>query len=232
MSDINIPPLPFRTPHIAVTLAAHLEKLIATGELPPGTKLPAERELAQHLSVSRSSLREALLNLEAKNLLSRHPGRGTHVSEHDEPVHQLRELSADRYQQNSAAELRGIVEPSVAALAAGRATRANVMQLQDVIARTHTANTAQQSLERDIEFHLLLAHATFNPLITTLHGMMTEWTMDLRAHSHATAEGRTRSLRGHEEILAAVEVQDHDLAAEAMRMHLREVQGLIASEKP
>ncbi|GAA1817934.1 FadR/GntR family transcriptional regulator [Nesterenkonia flava] len=232
MSEVNIPPLPFRSPNIVVTLTAHLEKLIATGELPPGTKLPAERELAQSLAVSRASLREALHDLEAKNLLERRPGRGTHVTEQGEQVHQLRGLASGPHQQNSAAELRGLVEPSVASLAASRATHANLVQLQDVIARSYTATTAQQSLERDIEFHLLLAHASFNPLITTLHGMMTEWTMDLRAHSHATEEGRSRSLRGHEEILAAVEAQDPDRAAEAMRQHLEEVRNLIASENP
>ncbi|WP_211358969.1 FadR/GntR family transcriptional regulator [Nesterenkonia populi] len=232
MAEAHIPPLAFRSQNVAVMLAAHLEKLIATGILAPGAKLPAERELAKTLSVSRASLREALYDLEAKNLVERRPGRGTHVVEQGSHVQALQDLSSSRYGQDSAAELRRLVEPSVAALAAQRATESNLVQLRDVIDRSRHVRTAAHSLECDREFHLLLAHATFNPLITTLHSMTTEWTIELRTHSHTTQEGRSSSLRGHEEILAAVEAHDAGVAAEAMRRHLDEVRSLIAEEVP
>ncbi len=63
------------------SLAAELELMIARGELPKGEKIPPERELASALGVARATLREALLELEIKGLLSRRPGRGTMVLE-------------------------------------------------------------------------------------------------------------------------------------------------------
>ncbi len=72
---VDLPPL--RRAETAVTIiAAHLERLIATGEVPPGAKLPPERELAASWSVSRSTLREAMSELERKRLLERSPAAG------------------------------------------------------------------------------------------------------------------------------------------------------------
>lgn len=230
MQQVNIPPPVLRSHNIAVTIAAHLERLIATGELPPGSRLPSERELAQSMSVSRTSLREAMHELENKNLIERRPGRGTRVLERTSEVEEILALGSSARSRDSAAELRTVVEPSVAALAAWRATEVNLVQLRDVLARTNPDASAQQSLERDLEFHLLLAHATVNPLITALHELMTDWTIELRRHSHATAQGRDHSLRGHREILAAVEAHDAERARRAMTAHLEDVRGLIAEE--
>ncbi|MCK0115962.1 GntR family transcriptional regulator [Isoptericola sp. S6320L] len=222
MTSVEIPPVvPGKQP-LAVALAARLERMIATGELGPGARLPAERELARQLDVSRTTLREAMNKLEEKGLVERRQGRGTRVVDRPEEARQILGLHQPGATQ-SVTELRTLVEPSVAALAAARATRANQLQLADVLARTTSDLTAQQSLERDTEFHLLLAHATLNPLVTALHGLMTEWTLAQRRLSHGSPEGRALSLQGHREILAAVEAHDADAAYDAMRRHLADV---------
>jgi GntR family transcriptional repressor for pyruvate dehydrogenase complex len=223
MTSFAIPELPPTDQPIAVRLAAQLELMIATGRIAPGQRLPAERELAHELDVSRTTLREALHKLDEKGLVVRRQGRGTQVVDRPDEALQLRGLQQPEDAIGSATELRALVEPSVAALAATRATRANQLQLADVLARTTGDLTPEQSLERDTEFHLLLAHATLNPLVTALHGLMTEWTLPQRRRSHATPEARRTSLRGHQEILAAVAAQDADGAAEAMRRHLADV---------
>ena len=76
--------MPQRARSVSVQLAAHFERLIATGVLRPGQRLPPERELAASLAVSRGSLREAMHELEAKHLVQRRTGRGTTVSEQTE----------------------------------------------------------------------------------------------------------------------------------------------------
>ncbi|GAB3600633.1 FadR/GntR family transcriptional regulator [Microbacterium tumbae] len=212
---------------MAVVLAAHFEKLIATGELAPGSRLPPERELAASFRVSRSSLREAMHELESKHLIERAPGRGTRVLHAAERPEQFAALSAEQAEQSHAAELRGIIEPSIASLAAVRATPANILQLHDVLDRSHESLLQAESLRLDLEFHLLLAQAAQNPLLSALQSMTSEWTSDVRQHSHSTRHGRRVSVEGHRAIFEAVQAHDADAASTAMAAHLADVRALI-----
>lgn len=217
-----------RAENVSVVLAAHFERLIAIGDLPPGSKLPSERELAASLSVSRSSLREAMHELESKHLISRTQGRGTIVLPPTGGVGDLFAMSAEGTELEHAAELRLIIEPSMADLAAHRATPANLLQLHDVLDKSHENLPQAESLRLDVEFHLLLAQAAQNPLLSALHSMTSDWTAELRKHSHATKGGRRASVRGHRAIFEAVQAHDGPAARLAMEDHLREVRELIA----
>lgn len=227
----SVPPMPRRARSISVELAAHFERLIATGVLRPGERLPPERELAASMSVSRSSLREAMHELEAKHLVERRTGRGTIVTQQAESVTELYNgLAADDADVtlDDATELRLIVEPRIAAAAALRASPSNLVQLEDVLARSVLDPNAEQSLALDVEFHLLLAHAARNPLLVAVCTMTSRWTESVRRHSHATPEGRMRSLEGHQAIYRAVREQDAEAAAAAMDEHLSVIRELIA----
>jgi GntR family transcriptional repressor for pyruvate dehydrogenase complex len=222
--------MPQRARSVSVQLAAHFERLIATGVLRPGERLPPERELAASLSVSRGSLREAMHELEVKNLVQRRTGRGTIVSEQTEPVSQLySELDGNTDASlDDATELRLIVEPRIASAAALRSAPSNLVQLEDVLTRSALRLDAETSLQLDLEFHLLLAHAAQNPLLVALCTMTSKWTESLRRHSHATLEGRLRSLEGHQTIYQAVQARDPDAAAAAMNEHLSVIRDVIA----
>jgi GntR family transcriptional repressor for pyruvate dehydrogenase complex len=221
-------PAPRRGQNMPVILAAHFERLIATQELLPGSRLPSERELAESFDVSRSTLREAMHELEAKRLIERRPGRGTTVLAGHHNSNELRTLEIDHATQAHAAELREIIEPSIAALAATRATPSNVLQLSNVLDMSHENLLQSESLRLDVEFHLLLARAAQNPLLESLQAMSSEWTHDVRQYSHATRAGRRVSTRGHHRILQAVRDRDAAAAQAAMVLHLEEVKGLIA----
>jgi GntR family transcriptional repressor for pyruvate dehydrogenase complex len=218
-----IPQPPRRAQSVSVTLAAHFEKLIATGDLEPGRRLPSERDLAASMSVSRSSLREAMHELESKHLIERTPGRGTVVVGPSEGVTELRTLKDGSLDQVHAAELRAIIEPEEAGLAALRSTSANLLQLADVLEKTHESLLQGESLRLDLEFHLLLAQAAQNPLLGALQTMTSEWTNSVRQHSHATREGRRISALGHQAIYDAVLRHDQTAAKTAMEEHLRDV---------
>jgi DNA-binding FadR family transcriptional regulator len=226
----GIPPLARRSQGISVVLAAHFERLIATGEILPGARLPSERDLAMTMSVSRSSLREAMHELESKHLIERTQGRGTIVLAPTSGVDELLAMSVGGSEQEHAAELRLIIEPSVAGLAAHRATPANILQLHDVLDKSHENLLQSESLRLDVEFHLLLAQAAQNPLLTALQTMANVWTSEVRAHSHATKEARRSSVRGHRAIFEAVQAHDGLGARQAMDDHLRDVRELIARE--
>lgn len=229
MSSSQVPSFRRRSQSVSAEVAAYLEERITSGELRPGDRLPAERELAQSLSVSRASLREAMREMENKHLVERKPGRGTVVSERpDEVVELVRELDNSRQALRDVTELRRLVEPGIAGYAALRARPSNLLRLEDVLRRSNENLTAAESLRLDLEFHSLLAQAAQNPLLTTLLTMCGNWTEDVRRHSHATRQGRRSSVAGHRAILEAVAVHDVAGAEAAMKQHLDDVRALIA----
>ena len=225
---MTVPPLPHRrSAGVGVEIAAHLERLIATGGFAPGAKLPAERELAESLAVSRSSVRDALGHLESKSLVERVQGRGTVVCL---PPAQVGELHAglDETEKELAdvAELRAVVEPRIAEFAALRATASDLLQLEDLLTRSHEGLVTAESVRLDVEFHSALARASQNPLLATVNTLACSWTPDVRRRSHTTRRARRVSVEGHRAILAAVRARDGEAAREAMADHLRAVAAL------
>jgi DNA-binding FadR family transcriptional regulator len=216
---------------MSAEVAAYLEREIASRGLKPGDKLPTERELAAQLHVSRATVRAALQDLESKHLLERTQGRGTMVAEPPAPVNELyaRLANLDRAQQD-VAELRGAVEPLVAELAALRASAADLIQLQDVLAGSNEHLSPEEALRLDVQFHTLLAQAARNPLMATVLTMTSSWTADVRLRSHSTLEGRRSSIEGHRHILEAIQLRDATAAGIAMRDHLADVALLIQQQ--
>jgi DNA-binding FadR family transcriptional regulator len=227
MAAQEFPAMQRRVQKESVAVAAHIERLIATGSLQPGSKLAAERDLALSLSVSRSTLREAMHELESKRLITRRPGRGTIILPPSPEADDLKRISPQGTDHDDVAELRLVVEPTIASLAAGRATAANILVLQDIIDQSCNQLNAADSLRLDLEFHILLAQAAGNPLLASLHGLMAEWAADARRHSHSTVKGRRESARGHQEIFEAVRAADREAARTAMERHLSQVGTLI-----
>lgn len=213
---------------ISGEVGAYVERLIDT-QLSPGDRLPPERELAVQLHVSRSSVREAMRELERRRRIERAPGRGTTVLPKPQAAQELeRELSTDLVVQADVAELRMVVEPQIAGLAAGRATDSDVVLLGDTLAASHAGLTPTESLRLDVQFHLQLAQAAHNPLLVSLCGLTNNWISGVRSSSHATRSGRRMSVDGHRSIYDAVCAADSGAATRAMEQHLRDVAAFIA----
>ncbi len=225
----SIPPLGRRPRTVSAELAAHLEGLIVSGELKPGDRLPPERELAVSLGTSRASLREAMFELESKGLVIRKHGNGTIVAERPAELEDLYDrLSGLDVELSNIVELRDLVEPRIASLAAFRAADSNLVTLDDILTRSRARLSAEESLALDIEFHTSLAVAAQNPLLLALSEMTGEWTRALRSRSHATPHGRRVSLLGHQRIYEAVRARDGVHAAAEMELHIREIRDVIA----
>jgi GntR family transcriptional repressor for pyruvate dehydrogenase complex len=213
-----------RSVSVSDEIVAHIETLISSGSLTPGTKLPPERELAEVLSVSRVSLREAMHELERRRVIERRPGRGTVVLEAPEHARAFRDgLSAAERTLRDVAELRETLEPKIAQLAAERASAATLHALESVLARSAQELPVGESVEADITFHMLLAQASQNPLMMTA---------SVREFSHATEKGRRESHRGHQLIFEAVHCGDGEAARAAMLAHLADVAVLTMDAYP
>ncbi len=205
---------------MSIELAAHFERLIRLGELEPGSRLPPERELAAEMSVSRTSLREAMHELEAKNLITRRPGSGTVVLEPPAEVADLDDLGDLVWKARHVMEMREALEPRIAALAAIRATPASLLQIWDVLEAAHNVTDEDGARAADAEFHLTIGQAAQNPLFTRLGSLSSQWMSEVRGSMEVRVDAWRTSMREHEAIYSAIEARDPDAAAQAMTDHL------------
>jgi GntR family transcriptional repressor for pyruvate dehydrogenase complex len=214
---------------LSTGIASQIEQMIVTGELQPGDRIPPERQLAKTLGVSRASLREAMHELESRNLVDRQQGRGTTVaSPTADRLSLLDELAKQDAEQRNVAELRDLVEPRIAFLAATRRAATNIQSLDEILRRSTSSSSADESLRLDMEFHVELAHAAQNPLLSTLVGVTNDWTLETRRLSHSTADARRASIEGHRRILDALVDGDPEAARLAMENHLADVRRLVS----
>lgn len=157
-------------PRIPDVIAHQLETRILEGSLKPGDRLPAERDLAVELGVSRPSLREAIKKLVSQELLVSRHGGGTFVTDRLEasfvdPWQKL--LEQHPLLQDDVLEFRHLLEASAAELAAQRATDADLRRLEQAYARLDAAylgDDRSAQVAADVAFHLTIAESAHNAL--------------------------------------------------------------------
>lgn len=217
-------------------LATDIERLILAGELPPGAKLPPERELATTLGVSRASVRDALRDLEMRGLLERTPGRGTIVV--DRPslgldAGLLRELDPRTRDLLEVMEIRGIIEPPMTARAALRATARDVAHLQELVEAMSPELDAERYAALDLAFHQAIARCTHNQLLARVLEAVNPLTAPSRGDTVQSPQRRVASIAGHRRILEALCAHDSEAAAAAAAEHVTAMQQHVvqASER-
>lgn len=222
------------------SIAAQIEQSIVTGALGPGHALPAERVLSQKLGVSRPSLREALLRLEARGLLKVVRGGGFAVTDVTAPT--VANPLAHLLQRHPAAEqdvleLRHGLELVAAHFAALRATKTDRSQLKLAFERMagHRAKQdAMASAQSDAEFHLAVAEASHNvALIHVMHGLHNLLRTTMR-HAWDVMHRESDSVRvlheQHRTLLDAVLEGDADRARAASHLHLNFVRETLLQQ--
>jgi DNA-binding FadR family transcriptional regulator len=200
---------------------------IGNGELQAGAAVPAESALSATYGVGRSVTREALRGLAAKGFLEVRQGSATVVA----PRHRWQVLDPDFLAVNSGDEFfaqlqeaRELIEPQLAALAAERADAEVIATLQELTRQLADAGTNRSEHARiDIRFHEVIATATGNPVLASLHASITSLGLRTREASVDVPGAVDRAVFWHRHILAAIESGDASSADAAMRMHLRQV---------
>lgn len=159
-----------------VGVAEVLGRRIVTGDLTPGTTLPNLEKLAKQFSISRLSMREAIKLLVGKGLVSSTPRRGTLVRPRNEwsrldadvLIWQVGALPNAAFIRNLF-ELRRMVEPEAAALAAKRASGEALTEIEHAFAQMAVSEARAPELNRsDVTFHLAILKATGNEFIAAL----------------------------------------------------------------
>jgi len=209
-------------------IVQQIEESILKGALKPGDQLPAERDFARQFGVSRTAVREAVKALREKGLVEAYPGRGTFVTNGTPPsVRQSlgRMMRADQPEGTAQlVEVREILEPEIAGLAASRADEEAIATMREAIeVMDNTKDDPEGFIEADLDFHLALAEAAANPLILSLIDSIVAVLRDQRMTIFKVDGGPERGQYHHKKILEAIERHDPQGAREAMRAHLKQV---------
>lgn len=200
------------------SVAEQISGLIDAGAFPPGTRLPGERELAERLGVSRVTIREAEIALQAIGRLEIKTGSGVYVSE-KKPEVQTALPSASAFEVT---EARLLVESETAALAAHNITDAAIERLSQMIESMRSGDE-EAANKADEEFHRTIAEASNNAAM--MHTVKSLWQMrenipEVKATYEAVcvhdADSRTAE---HEAIFLALKDRDPSAARNAMREH-------------
>lgn len=217
-----------RTSRLYEQIVQQIEESIVKGDLKTGDQLPAERELAQRFGVSRTAVREAVKALREKGLVEAYSGRGTFITDGTtQAVRQSLDLMVKIGQQEGSghlAEVRAILEPEIAALAASRIQEPEITTMREAVAQMDRAgNDPDGYIEADLDFHLALAEGANNPLILSLLDSIVGLLREQRLRIFQVPGGPARGQIHHKKILDAVERRDADDARSAMRAHLLQV---------
>ncbi len=217
-----------RSSRLYEQIVEQIEQLILDGKLHPGDQLPAERELAEQFNVSRTAVREAVKALREKGLVEIETGRGTFIT-HGVSKALRRSLdwmvrSAEGNRLVDLVQVRDILEPEIAALAAKMATGQDIESLQQAVTVMDSAlDDADVYVEADLEFHLALATATQNKLIPTLIDPIVDLLLEQRKRIFLVDGGALRGQHHHKRILEAIKKRDPVAARQAMQAHLAQV---------
>jgi DNA-binding GntR family transcriptional regulator len=177
-----------------------LEEAILEGELKPGERLRAEA-LAQRFGTSRTPIREALLQLEAHGLVEVEPNRGAVVKTFD------RDDLRDLY------DVRALIEPHAAALAATRITAGDVDRLEALCDH-------EDQLIANEEFHRIILEAAQSPRLVVAMRAATGIPRAFRSLFWHDERQKAESLMCHRRLVSAFRARDADLAEATMRMHI------------
>lgn len=219
---------PIQSARLYEQIAAQIEERILDGDLECGDKLPSELELADQFGVSRTAVREAIKALRAKGLVEVQPGRGTFVTDGSSQVlrtslGQVLRIT-DEGRLDHLIEIREILEPKIAALAAERAEQQDIQAMQSAIeAMDVTIDDAEPFIEADLAFHLALSHATKNVLIPLLIDPIVDMLQEQRIRIFKLKKGSERGQYHHKRILAFIVDRDALGAHDAMEAHLAQV---------
>jgi len=227
---------------VATIVAEQIIETIKDGSFPVGSKLPSEFELAEHMGVSRPTIREALSALTAVGLIESKPGSGNYVRNGTSPIDSIGQEAVLVLENESSCieimEARGLFEPPVAGLAAKKRTMNDVKALRllhEKLGQLAKKGDFDPYFDMDKEIHLAIVAASHNslvagaliPLINTMEQKLyREFTQDYYFKNKLGLEDVAAL---HDELIQAIVDQNSELATQKMREHWERMQIAVSS---
>ncbi len=212
-----------------------IENMITHGEIEAGRKLPPERTMAENFRVSRSCVRQAIQALSHKGILESRQGDGTYVCEPDSTILTdtlAAAILAHRDILHEVMELRLIIEPQIASLAARRISPEQLNRLKVIACDQQRKLLAgEQEDHLDAAFHEELCRSAGNRLIQEVYLTLDSTLKKSRSKFLQTRNRRQASVEGHLKIIDALERKNSQEAFYAMKEHLLEVEKMVFQAK-
>jgi DNA-binding FadR family transcriptional regulator len=230
----------YRGPSLHGQVVQQLGGRIGSGVYPAGSLLPNEEELAGEFGVSRTALREAVKVLAAKGLVQSRPRVGTRVRPRTLWNHLDPDVLAWRCAHgpdpellDQLTEMREIIEPAAAQLAARHRSDGQLEAIERSLADMGAARRLGQWVEADVRFHRAILGATGNALLMPLAGLISTALESLLHASAQSAEDFRVAWPDHARVARAIRAQDTQLASQAMALLLADTRRrLVAAELP
>jgi GntR family transcriptional repressor for pyruvate dehydrogenase complex len=212
-------------------IVLQIRDMIDRGELRPGDRLPPERALAGMFDVSRNTVREAIKALSEQQVLESRRGAGTYVRSVDDERFAATlagVMMRARPSLRDIFEVRKLMEPEIAALAARNASPRDITRIEAAFAEQERAVRAgAPAAQHDQLLHGLLAEASGNAVLCEMVKVLHEDFTRSRVDALQSPERREASLAAHRAIVEAVR-NGHVMQAEkAMRDHLEEIEAIV-----
>ena len=213
---------PVTRPRLYEVIVEQLCAYIADNEMMPGEKLPAERDLATKLSVSRASLSQALVALEVQGVLSVRHGDGAILVRRPTEERAIKALREHADRIPDVIEAREALEVKLAGLAAARRTDAEMAAIDAAIATMEAeVEAGERGVVGDEMFHEAITAAAHSSLLAKLMHEISGLIRETRIESLSQENRPRASLEGHRKIADAVRKQDPREASRAMAEHIR-----------
>jgi DNA-binding FadR family transcriptional regulator len=221
--------------NLHVKFARNIGERILLGEFAPGSLLPNEAAWGKAFGASRTVVREALKTLMAKGLIESRPKIGSRVLPRtmwnilDRDVLEWHHAAVDRHAFiQSTQEVRRLVEPGVALLAAQKRTPAQLTRLQDAFSAMRTAKNTAEAVVADVEFHEALMAAANNELLLPFGIIIEKALGNLFDFTTTLNPSPKTAIKLHERVLLAVASADGAGASKAMQTLLDDTDELIS----
>lgn len=208
---------------LSAAIAEKINEMIIQQNMKPGTKLPSEGQLSEWYRVSRPTIREAMKTLKAQNIVVIRQGDGTYVSNFtgmgEDPLG-LRYIEKETLTE-SVFEVRLLIEPKIAMLAATRASADDIKELRKIVKQMQLTDYKDAArLELDIQFHTLIAksskNAVFNQIMPVIYETIEKGIVILQE----SEESHKRAQHMHMEIYEALARRDICKAESAVSAHI------------
>ena len=206
--------------------------LIKNDELKPGDKLPPERELAEILSISRGSLREAFRVLESRGLIKSKPGGGRFIREIRKNGHNNTENIILSLKKSSILELleaREMFEVKIVELAAQRATAEDIELIEKALNKMNKEEGLRndEKTQSDTEFHLAVSSASHNFVFTNIMQLHLDLLQETRGKTWQIPGRKEEQYQEHQAIFQAIKEHNSKKAGDSILQHLINVKKAI-----
>lgn len=214
---------PIKKVNITKQVFEQLKNNILAGKWKVGEKIPSETELSGIFNVSRSTVRQALRSLADYGLIEVRPGSGSFVKQQDTGLY-INGMMRSKLEKKDLLEVLDfccILDNDLAAMAAQRATEADVEELKKIQNEIETADgNFEKMAALDKEFHLKLAAMTGNSLVMQTYSILGN-PLEMTIYEMYITIGSTAGLKYHRMLIEAMENHDTGLAREMMNAHAK-----------